>query len=228
MLFILYNKIFFYNYKHKIFIYDSKIKGPTIFILGSVHGNEPAGTITSNTIIKDLSTNNKKDKIIIKKGKLIILPIPNPYGLKYNSRFQLSLFNPDINRSYIGDGVDKINKLILSIAKKSDYIVDLHEGWGFHKINRNSIGSTITINTSPNYDKLNNIGYKIVDILNNKIINQNKKFTLLKRNNLKCNPYGSLGCWSEINKKKYILVETSGQYNIQKIPIRVNQQKTII
>ena len=231
LIFFIYNNLYYQNYKPKVYVFDTKIKGPTVFILGSVHGNEPAGTYTTIKLIKNLInyksiTSDKNHRL--KKGKIIILPIPNPYGIKYNSRFQPKLFNADINRNYINNGVDKMSKIIISLAKKSDYIIDLHEGWGFHKSNKYSLGSTLTINTKPYDKKLINIGNDIVNILNSKIYHDKKKFTLLLRDKNKCKPYGSFGCWSEINNKKYILVETSGQNNVQKLQLRVNQQSIII
>ena len=74
-----------------------------------------------------------------------------------------------------------------------------------------------------------NISNEIIDILNDTIPDEGKKFTLLFRNKKKkCKPKGSFGCWAEKNKKNYILVETTGQNNIQDIRIRVNQQKIIL
>ena len=43
-----------------------------------------------------------------------------------------------------------------------------------------------------------------------------------------CNIESSFGCYNYKNNKKYILIETSGQNNIQKMEVRKNQVKIVI
>jgi len=122
----------------EIFTYDSKTNGPTILIVGTTHGNEPAGYHTIKSLMDKL---NSKD-IILLNGKLILVPVVNYCGFKLNRRNRLG-YN-DINRLYHDNTTSIINKTIIKEVKKSDFILDFHEGWGFHKLNNDSIGSTIT------------------------------------------------------------------------------------
>jgi predicted deacylase len=58
---------------------DSGITGPTIGMVGGVHGNEPAG---SYTLTKMISNGEFKPK----KGKIVIIHRANPCGLAKNVR----------------------------------------------------------------------------------------------------------------------------------------------
>lgn len=209
--------IYFYNFHTpEVVTFKSNKKGVNIFILGSVHGNEPAGTEACYKLIEMLESK----KIKLKSGSITILPMPNPLGYFIGSRHQLKAFNSDINRNFLEDGMDGVSKIILSYVKKSDFIIDMHEGWSFNKINPNSIGSTVTFTQ---YDRAKNIGKKMLDNVNKTITNNNHKFNLLKKKKNKCTPKGSLGCYCQKNKIDYILIETTGQNDIQKLEIRVNQ-----
>ena len=60
--------IYYYNfYVPDVYYFSSKIKGVNLFILGSVHGNEPAGTNACYKLIDLL----KKGKIKVKSGSII-------------------------------------------------------------------------------------------------------------------------------------------------------------
>ena len=135
---------FTYLYTPYVFHLDSKKKGTRLFILGSVHGNEPAGTHAAYKLINLF----KEKRLKLTKGSITILPLPNPLGSAFNSRFQLKLENSDINRNFQKNGKDRISKIIISYIKKNNFVIDLHEGWGFHKLHKRSIGSTITNTTS--------------------------------------------------------------------------------
>jgi hypothetical protein len=101
-----------------------------------------------------------------------------------------------------------------------DLILDFHEGWGFHKINPTSIGSTVTV--SKNMKELGNI---IINNLNKIIKKEDYKFILLDDI---CDIDSTLGCYSNNNNMNYILVETTGQNDIQPLEIRHAQIKNVI
>ena len=84
----------------RVYTFSPKDKsGKTIFILGSVHGNEPSGTKACYKLIEYLNTNPPKDNVII-------MPMPNLLGQYFNSRYQLKPFNSDINRNFSDKGKD--------------------------------------------------------------------------------------------------------------------------
>ena len=115
--------------------------GQTLFILGSVHGNEPSGTKACYHLIDYL-----KEKQLDKR--VIIMPMPNPIGYYMDSRYQLKPFNRDLNRNFSDEGKDRVSRIILEYVKESDFIVDLHEGYEYHKRNSKSMGSSIIPNKS--------------------------------------------------------------------------------
>tara|TARA_B110000208_G_C11794818_1_gene439079 strand:+ start:2399 stop:3157 length:759 start_codon:yes stop_codon:yes gene_type:complete len=216
----------FFNYKYTplmddITTYTVNNKNK-LFILGSVHGNEPAGTDACKLLIKKLK--NCK----LKNGTLSIYTKPNPYGYNNNIRYQHTLLNRDINRNYINNGRCNVSKFIIKNIKnytKNDLIIDLHEGYDYHKLNSNSVGSTII--PLPNKFCIN-IANKMVKKLNDNIDEKHKKFTVLINDPNHNDPYGSFRDWCLKNKKNYILVELTGQNNKQHINIRVNQNITLL
>ena len=210
------------------FIYDSKINGPTITIIGTTHGNEPVGYHAIKELINRLNT---KD-IILKKGKLILIPIVNYCGFRLNTRN--SILYGDINRMYKKNTTSIINKTILKYAEQSDFLLDFHEGWGYHG-NSNSIGSTIT--PSLTYDS-KQIALIMKDMVNRTITSDMKKFIirtddseLLKNKQdymKKTNMSGTLSTYMENSKKNYILIEITGQNSIQPLELRIAQGSIFI
>ena len=202
----------------KFYIYKivSKLKGPKILLIGGTHGNEEAGSIALNKIIRL----HKLKKFTIKKGSLAFVPNLNKCGLLFNSRYYSQITKKyDLNRLYGKNFI--VNKNIEKLIKYYDLIIDLHEGWSFHKINKNSIGSTITTKNI----KKKNIEF-ILNNINKTIKDKNKKFTLINPPYLK----NSLKNFIDENyrDKQYLLVETTGQNNIQPLYLRVNQVLNII
>lgn len=216
------------------YIYDSQKPGPTIMILGGTHGNEPAGSETIKELIQDMNLK----KTILNRGKLILIPEVNYCGLRLNIRYIFGI--GDLNRKYpktLDETISSpINNKIIELAKQSDFILDFHEGWGFHRNNKDSIGSTITPNNTPESLTL---ATEFLDNINKTIKEDDKKFTILTTNEdlLKLDKYGysssteikgSLRYYLNLLNKNYILIETTGQDNIQKLELRKQQAKIFI
>lgn len=186
-----------------------------ILIIGSVHGNEPAGTLSCYELINFLSRNG------IKNGNLDIFTMPNKHGYENNSRYQDNLLYPDINRNYIDNGMCKVSKLIINHIlnfNKNDIIIDLHEAKDFHRKNNKSLGSSIL---PVNYFT-KNLAYHMINKINKNIHDNNKKFTLLSKRKSKI---GTLRDWCKNNNKNYILIELTKKQNLK---IRVEQNIILI
>jgi predicted deacylase len=122
---------------------DSGRPGPTVMIVGGVHGNEPAGAQAAEGI----------RQWPIQNGKLIVIPRANVPGLAANKRLipglETNLSN--LNRNYPRAGQPdneargELAKAIWKIAtdNKPDWVIDLHEGFDFHQVNTNSVGSSV-------------------------------------------------------------------------------------
>jgi len=196
------------------FEYIGKEKGPTIFIIGATHGNEPAGYYG----IKEYMNKLNKQEILLKKGKIIFIPSVNYCGLQLNKRNHNTV--GDINRLYV-ENTNIINKLIINFSKISDFIIDFHEGYDYANKSDETLGSTITPAETETSLKVANLVINNI----NKIINiEYKKFKI--NHNKKIN--GTLREYADVNKLNYILVETTGQNNIQPINIRTEQCINVI
>jgi predicted deacylase len=115
----------------------------------------------------------------LNNGILQIYPNPNPFGIYKNTRYQNKLFNRDINRNFNDEGKCPVSKFILENIKNysaNDIIVDLHEGYDFHKINNRSLGSTI----SPTKTELSiYLSKMMINKLNSRTEEDYRKFSLL-------------------------------------------------
>jgi len=71
-------------------------EGPdVIFILATIHGNEPAGTPLVRRLIRHLQQN----QALLTGRTVVLLPVANPDGLAYGTRF--NVHNVDLNRNFI-------------------------------------------------------------------------------------------------------------------------------
>ena len=173
-----------------------------IVFIGGTHGDEPAGAFAINDYNFYGNTNYE-----------IVTIIVNQCGIDNNTRVN-PYTNKDMNRFY-GKG-DVTNMVIEDIIKDSDLIIDFHEGYDFHLINKNSIGSTLSTETVIPLAK------EIKNYLNSYIDDENKFFSVItNKEEIK----GSLREYSESMGLNYILVETTRKYNID---VRVEQCRKII
>ena len=194
--------------------------GNTLFILGSVHGNEPSGTNACYRLIDYL-----KDKEL--DIQVIIMPMPNPLGYYLDSRYQLKPFHRDINRNFSDVGKDRISQIILNYVRKADFIVDLHEGYEYHSRYPKSMGSSIIPNQS---DVAVSISKSIVKSVNSTIRDKDKQFMVSDFYTKEtCYLPDSLACYCNKHKKNYISIETTGLlHNKQSLEIRVNQHYLLL
>lgn len=213
---------FLYRYATEIDIFtiDTQIPGPTLLMIGGTHGNEPAGSIWIEYFMKNHPP--------IKCGKIILVPRLNKIGLLLSRRHVFhNLIYRDLNRNYpIKDGEegkDLINKKIVKLIKHADFIIDFHEGWGFHLIDNESMGSGFY----PSDTKLSiRITKELLKHMNKRIKDPKKHFTVeyIKNSDTKLN---TLRNHANYKKKNYLLVETTGQDDIQPIEVRVSQNQYI-
>ena len=121
---------------------NSGVAGPTVFICGGVHGNEPAGAVSAEII--------RQWPII--KGRLIVVPRANVPGLMANKRLipNLETNLSNLNRNYPRSGMMELPRgelateiWNLALKFKPDWVLDLHEGFDFHQVNEKSVGSSV-------------------------------------------------------------------------------------
>ena len=161
-----------------------------------------------------------KQEISLKKGKIIFIPLVNYCGLQLNSRNHNTVGN--INRLYNSvKNINIINKLIINFSKISDFIIDFHEGYDYANKSDETLGSTITPAETEIALQVANI---VVNNLNKIIDTDYKKFKI--NHNKKIS--GTFREYADIKKFNYILVETTGQRDVQPLNIRTEQCINII
>lgn len=200
----------------------------TIGLIGGVHGDEPAGAVA----LQDLVNSGWFATMSAKTGLgFTIIPRANEHGLRNGTRrTQIFGVKQDLNRAFHMNerGVDIRGPLARQIIKalaNTDIVLDFHEGWGFHKIQPKSLGSTLSPTAVPG-GVAEKLARSAVEHINDDIEDSEKQFTYLP--NMSCDIAGLLSCYMERIGKDYILMETSGQKNIQPLDVRKQQiQKTI-
>ncbi len=156
-------------YATPMYIIDSGKSGPTVMIVGGVHGNEPAG-YNAAAKVKDWN---------IKKGKLIVLPQANKKAVSNKTRTYSGI---DLNRQFPQSKTQSpkttLAKAIWGEVKKYkvDWLMDMHEGYNYTKIS-DSVGQSIIY--CPN-SATQTMANAIVKDLNSGISTSYKKFTLYK------------------------------------------------
>ena len=107
----------------KTVVFKGEAEGKNILILGAVHGNETAGTIAQQEVIKEI----KEAQHILKSGSVTFIPIVNEQaynqdirGVEDNLNRVIKFHeNPKTNEEKIA------NQLIKEI-EKADILLDLH------------------------------------------------------------------------------------------------------
>ena len=101
--------------------------GRNIFVMGTPHGNEPAGREMALKLLRDLAFTDDEDIIeLLNKSTVLIMPTPNPDGREANVR--RNAWGIDNNRDNL-NLVTPENQTIASVLNyyKPDITVDAHE-----------------------------------------------------------------------------------------------------
>lgn len=197
------------------FVVDSGHDGPVVLITGGVHGNEPAGARAAEQI----------RHWPVARGKLIVVPQVNRLGLAANMRWAPDYRNDrerrDINRSFptaendvaLTEHTRAVWDFI--VQHQPDYVFDLHEGFDFHRLNPDSVGSSVI--AFPSQLELARCIQQAV----NAEVDSDKQFELLA----KSGPVvGSLAraCHEQLHAASFILETT---FKEQPISLRTRQHR---
>ncbi len=227
--------IVYFNYcsTPEIHIYSSNDEndenGPTVLVISGSHGNECGPSVALDEI-KEMLDNGD---ITIKRGKLILIPTLNKCGRQLNIRFQpqellkLNITKSDVNRNYgktpNEEGHCTLSNTVQKFIKNSDYILDFHEGWGFNKLNKNSMGQTFYPGV---IDGSKQVASKLKEAVN-KVIDTDDNFKYYDVVEGWAKIPGSLRQYANINGIKYVLTEIAGQGKNQTLEEKKDQTKAI-
>ena len=159
------------KYATPMYIIDSGKAGPTVMIVGGVHGNETAG-YRAAAKVTDFN---------ITKGKLLVLPQANKRAVANHTR---SMGGADLNRDFPrskSDSADNtLSKAIFNQVKKydPDWLMDMHEGANYQKVTSSSSVGQSLIYYPDSQTRV--VGQKIVNSMNANISTSYEKFSLLR------------------------------------------------
>lgn len=157
-------------YATTAYIYESSHSGPSVMVVGGIHGNEPAGSLAAQKFCEPH----------LIKGTLIVIPKANSTALANNIRTLPEV--GDLNRAYPGkkDGTpaERITDDIVNLMKQYHVamVLDLHEGYAFNAVNQQSVGETIL---PGNDDTSILLAMDAVEFINKQITEPKKKFSVL-------------------------------------------------
>lgn len=151
----------------------SGVDGPTVLIIGGIHGNEPAGAHAAERIL---------DWIPV-RGRLVVVPRANVPALEARTRRMPDLprAESDLNRQFpmtseeapTGELAAALWSLVCEI--RPDLLLDLHEGYHFTQIEPRSVGSSIIADRREDTKAMARI---MLDVLNPTIEDPLKQFVL--------------------------------------------------
>ncbi|NLW44139.1 MAG: hypothetical protein GXY92_03015 [Syntrophomonadaceae bacterium] len=154
-----------------LYVIKSGKPGPVVMIVGGVHGNETSGPKAADKI-KNLRP---------KKGTLLVLPRANIVAVQQGTRTSPGV--GDMNRTFPrtknGKCTKNTSQSIWNAIKSYDvdYLIDLHEGYNYHKIQPSSYGQTLIYYP---ISGAKTVGQVIINELNKGIGSPSKHFTLVK------------------------------------------------
>ncbi|WP_435075051.1 M99 family carboxypeptidase catalytic domain-containing protein [Halorubrum sp. HHNYT27] len=121
------------KYETPVHVIDSGKPGPTAFVVGGIHGDEPQGYISAGELTRVRPTG----------GKLVVVPKANRRAIQRGARYTES---GDLNRQFpTGSAPEsKLARALWSelVAHDPDVVVDLHSSSGIYK-HDGSVGQAV-------------------------------------------------------------------------------------
>jgi glutamine amidotransferase-like uncharacterized protein len=148
-------------------------EGPTVLITGGMHGNEPAGAAAAEEIAC----------WTIGKGKLVVVPRMNRPALAAKQRLIPDTSEPEgnVNRHFpIGGEVTPgvaTDLWALFEAVEPDWVLDLHEGFAFRRLNSGSVGSSVIACAD---ERAGELAQQMIAAVDGTIDAAERKFTLIR------------------------------------------------
>ena len=203
---------------------------PRVLCVGGVHGNEPAGARMLQSFLQ-----NKLPRLVC--GTLHVAAAANPCGLAANTRFLPEFSCPDINRAFPTTERGRENAEydvsqaaeLGKLTENVDVVLDFHEGFDFASRKEHSLGSSITVHAFTNEERaaLFSAAEAAVQEMNAEIDDAEKKWVVFDGAERRV-PLGSFAKFCRVMERAYVLVETSGQNDIQPLDLRVEQARVVL
>ncbi|MBG87444.1 MAG: hypothetical protein CMO80_11155 [Verrucomicrobiales bacterium] len=212
------------EWESKVHVRDSGIPGPTVMMIGGIHGNEPAGAQAAEQI----------RHWPLAKGKFIAIPRANVAALGKRIRYipEAPENQRDLNRNFPGEQLDDGTRGKLAAAlwmqvlkHKPDWLFDLHEGYQFHGSHQPKPGREKSVGSSIIYDRgeLDPLVNRMLAAANKTVTNPKRKFVSIGRGPKRT---GLVSAAIRFLNIKGMILETTYQY--QRLPIRTRQHRAMM
>ena len=120
---------------------ESGRPGPTVLVVAGIHGNELAPPEAARRLLEWR----------LRRGRLAVIPEANLTALRARSRYSPGELFSDLNRNFPTASRSEPRGVLATaiwtnLAKLGpDWVLDLHEGWGFNRRNKKSMGSSVVV-----------------------------------------------------------------------------------
>ncbi len=155
------------------YVQDSGRAGPTVMVVGGVHGNEPAGAVAARQV--------RHWPLV--RGKMVVVPRANELSLRAGKRLLPTEADRDLNRCFPraegeaprGELATALWRLVADV--RPDWLLDLHEGFGFRKTNQKTTGSSVITTLGPG---MREQAQRMLDAVNATVADEDRKHVLLR------------------------------------------------
>ena len=155
------------------YVQDAGLPGPTVLIVGGVHGNEPAGAVAARQIRHWPLT----------CGKLVVVPRANVPALRAGRRLLPTKDDRDLNRNFPraadepprGELATALWRFVCKV--RPTWLLDLHEGSGFRKSNPKTTGSSVIYQPGPD---VRAEAERMLEAVNATVAEDDRKHVLLR------------------------------------------------
>lgn len=184
----------------EVFVIESGVPGPTVWVSGGVHGSELAGWKAAEQIARWQ----------ISRGRLIVVPHANKPAV--NQQQRAAAGGSDLNRQFPNSSGQRPQGALATALwqtlqqYKPDWVFDLHEALGNRNLSSDSVGQTIIVHPHGSMSALaNQVARQI-----NRSLPSKQAFRVIK------NPvHGSLAhAAGEVLRTNAAIVETSRMYSL--------------
>ena len=133
------------RYQTSYLVKTGAAPGPTIVVMGGLHGDEVAGYLAARQL----------EKWTVRSGKLVIVSDANVPAIKANKRFVGRNMNALFPGRADGDGNERLAHALWQLIKfhKPDLLLTLHESRGFYAENKARYGQTFTFDLPDDRDR---------------------------------------------------------------------------
>ena len=147
--------------------------GPTVLVVGGVHGDEPAGARAAGQIAHWTVT----------RGRLVVVPRANELALRQGKRYTLGEGSRDLNRSFPTRTLPEPRGELaaacwgLMCRVRPTWVVDLHESAGFHRKEPKRFGNSVIHYPEPGTARA---AVRMTAAVDATIAGDDRKFVLLR------------------------------------------------